>query len=45
MVEVKKKPTALKHQRKHKRRRRRGKVELRRCRVVTVDHFLHHFSC
>jgi len=44
MVEVKKKPAGLKHNRKHRRRRRRGKVELGHCRVSTVDHFLLHFS-
>ena len=35
---------SLKSVEKRRRRRRIGKVEPRRCRVATVDHFLHHFS-
>ena len=45
VVEVKRNPTTLKHKRKCRRRRRRGKVEPRRYRVVTVVHFLRHLSC
>jgi len=45
MVEEKKDPSSLKTREKHRRRRRSGKVELRRCRVLIMDHFLRHFSC